>query len=178
MNKKETKISKEQLTSEAITLHVAGLSVREIAKQLGTSPATISRILKGKTPIPTTTTIIPPAQPAKDPIGLKDSVAPKALVGTHAIVDTNTMAATNTGLQLIVDKAHTAVTDIIRQIQNVVDGETDVAKLATAADKLSVVAERLTNITRLANQQSADATSANTFINDFASRHLTGKNKA
>lgn len=159
---KVKKAEREKLAAEAITLHIAGLTTREIAKRLNSSAATISRILTGKTPIPTTTTIITPAQPAKD------SVAPKALVGTHAVVDVNTMVA----------NINEAISDIIDQIALVTPATTSVDKLATAADKLSVVAERLTNITRLANQQSADQTSANTFINDFASRHLTGKNKA
>lgn len=43
--KNKTKPTRQQLSAEAITLSIAGLSCREIAKRLGTSPATISRIL-------------------------------------------------------------------------------------------------------------------------------------
>lgn len=166
---KVKKAEREKLAAEAITLHIAGLTTREIAKRLNSSAATISRILTGKTPIPTTTTtIITPAQPAKDPIDLKDSVAPKALVGTHAIIDVNTMVA----------NINEAISGIIDQIALVTPDTTSIDKLATAADKLAAVAERIANIQRIANQQNQDNATANTFISDFASRHLTGKNKA
>lgn len=157
------KAEREKLAAEAITLHIAGLTTREIAKRLNSSAATISRILTGKTPIPTTTTIIPPSQPAKDPI---DSVATKAIVGTHAVVDVNTMVA----------NINEAISGIIDQIAFVTPGTTSIDKLAVAADKLAAVAERIANIQRIANQQNQDNATANTFISDFANRHIAGKN--
>lgn len=163
---KVKKAEREKLAAEAITLHIAGLTTREIAKRLNSSAATISRILTGKTPIPTTTTIIPPALPAKDPIDLKNSVAPKTIVGTHAVVDVNTMVA----------NINEAISGIIDQIAFVTPGTTSIDKLAVAADKLAAVAERIANIQRIANQQTQDNATANTFISDFASRHLAGKN--
>lgn len=165
---KVKKVERDRLAAEAITLHLAGLSTREIAKRLNSSAATISRILTGKTPIPTTTTIIPPAQPTKDTTTPTSFTAPKASPTSHTIVDVNT----------IVSNINEAISDIIDQIATVTPATTSIDKLAVAADKLAAVAERIANIQRIANQQSADQTSANTFINDFASRHLTGKNKA
>lgn len=158
---KVKKAEREKLAAEAITLHIAGLTTREIAKRLNSSAATISRILTGKTPIPTTTTIIPPAQLAKDPIDLKDSVAPKTIVGTHAVVDVNTM----------VTNINEAISGIIDQIAFVTPVTTSIDKLATAADKLAGVAERIANIQRIANQQNQDNATANTFMRDFAARH-------
>lgn len=163
---KVKKAEREKLAAEAITLHIAGLTTREIAKRLNSSAATISRILTGKTPIPTTTTIIPTAQPAKDPIDHKDSVATKALVGTHAVVDVNTMVA----------NINEAIAGIIDQIAFVTPATTSIDKLAVAADKLAAVAERIANIQRIANQQNQDNATANTFISDFANRHIAGKN--
>lgn len=162
---KVKKAEREKLAAEAITLHIAGLTTREIAKRLNSSAATISRILTGKTPIPTTTTIITPAQPAKDPIDHKDSVATKAIVGTHAIIDVNTMVA----------NINEAISGIIDQIAFVTPGTTSIDKLAVAADKLAAVAERIANIQRIANQQNQDNATANTFISDFANRHLSDK---
>lgn len=163
---KVKKAERETLAAEAITLHIAGLTTREIAKRLNSSAATISRILTGKIPIPTTTTIITPSQPTKDPIDLKDPVAHKALVGTHAVVDVNTMVANING----------AISDIIDRIATVTPNTTSIDKLAVAADKLAAVAERIANIQRLANQQNQDNATANTFISDFANRHIAGKN--
>lgn len=163
---KVKKAEREKLAAEAITLHIAGLTTREIAKRLNSSAATISRILTGKTPIPTTTTIIPPAQPTKDSIDHTDSVATKAIVGTHAVVDVNTMVA----------NINEAISGIIGQIAFVTPGTTSIDKLAVAADKLAAVAERIANIQRIANQQNQDNATANTFISDFANRHIAGKN--
>lgn len=162
---KVKKAERDRLAAEAISLHLAGLSTREIAKRLNSSAATISRILTGKTPIPTTTTIIPP-QPKPDTTTPTGFTAPKASPTSHTIVDVNTM----------VTNINEAISDIIDQIATVTPATTSIDKLAVAADKLAAVAERIANIQRIANQQSADQTSANTFINDFASRHLTGKN--
>lgn len=160
------KLSRDKLVAEAITLNIAGLSTREIAKRLGTSPATISRILTGKTPIPTTTTIITPTQPKSDtttPTGLN---ALNSSTSAQAVADTNKMVA----------NINDAIASIIDQISLVTQGTTSIDKLAIAADKLATVAERIANIQRIANQQNQDNATANTFINDFASRHLTGKN--
>ena len=155
---KVKKAERDRLAAEAITLHLAGLSTREIAKRLNSSAATISRILTGKTPIPTTTTIIPP-QPKPD-------TAPKASPTSHTIVDVNT----------IVSNINEAISDIIDQIATVTPATTSIDKLAVAADKLAAVAERIANIQRIAQQQTQDNASVNTFMSDFASRHLAGKN--
>lgn len=161
---KVKKAEREKLAAEAITLHIAGLTTREIAKRLNSSAATISRILTGKTPIPTTTTIITPTQPKSEtstPTGLN---TPKASPSSHTIVDVNTM----------VTNINEAISGIIDQIAFVTPATTSIDKLAVAADKLAAVAERIANITRLANQQQAEQdgqSTANTFIRDFAARH-------
>ena len=158
---KVKKAEREKLAAEAITLHIAGLTTREIAKRLNSSAATISRILTGKTPIPTTT-IITPTQPKSDtttPTGLKASPS------SHAVVDVNTMVA----------NINEAISGIIDQIAFVTPGSTSIDKLAVAADKLAAVAERIANIQRIANQQNQDNATANTFISDFANRHLSDK---
>lgn len=161
---KVKKAEREKLAAEAITLHIAGLTTREIAKRLNSSAATISRILTGKTPIPTTTTIITPTKEAQptNSIGLN---TPKASPTSHHSVDTNTMVA----------NINEAIAGIIDQIAFVTPGTTSIDKLAVAADKLAAVAERIANIQRIANQQNQDNTTANTFISDFANRHLSDK---
>lgn len=163
---KVKKAERDRLAAEAITLHIAGLSTREIAKRLNSSPATISRILTGKTPIPTTTTIITPTQPKSDtttPTGLN---ALNSSTSAQAVADTNTMVA----------NINEAISGIIDQISLVTQGTTSIDKLAIAADKLAAVAERIANIQRIANQQTQDNATANTFISDFANRHIAGKN--
>lgn len=162
---KVKKAEREKLAAEAITLHIAGLTTREIAKRLNSSAATISRILTGKTPIPTTTTIIPPTQPKSDTTTPTGFTAPKASPTSHATVDTNTMVA----------NINEAIADIIDQIVLVTPATTNIDKLAVAADKLAAVAERIANIQRIANQQNQDNATANTFISDFANRHLSDK---
>ena len=165
------KLAREKIADEAITLHIAGLSTREIAKRLGTSPATISRILTGKTKLPDTTvaTYANTATQSRDvpPVRPHDTTTQNR--------DTFPFAHSATSdPQSIIDHAQSAVIDIIKRIQDVTYGEEDIAKLATAADKLTGVAERIANITRLANQQQAEQDSqstANTFIRDFAARH-------
>lgn len=162
---KVKKAEREKFAAEAITLHIAGLSTREIAKRLNSSAATISRILTGKTPIPTTTTIIPPTQPKSDTTTPTGFTAPKASPSSHATVDTNTIVA----------NINEAIADIIDQIVLVTPATTNIDKLAVAADKLAAVAERIANIQRIANQQNQDNATANTFISDFANRHLSDK---
>ena len=163
---KVKKAERERLAAEAITLHLAGLSTREIAKRLNSSAATISRILTGKTPIPTTTTIIPPAQPTKDTTTPTGFTAPKASPTSHHFVDTNEMVA----------NINEAISGIIDQIALVTPATTSIDKLAVAADKLAAVADRIANIQRIAQQQTQDNASINTFMSDFASRHINGKN--
>ena len=162
---KVKKAEREKLAAEAITLHIAGLTTREIAKRLNSSAATISRILTGKTPIPTTTTIIPPTQPKSDTTTPTGFTAPKASPSSHAAVDVNTM----------VTNINEAISSIIDQIAFVTPATTSIDKLAVAADKLAAVAERIANIQRIANQQNQDNATANTFISDFANRHLSDK---
>ena len=163
---KVKKAERDRLAAEAITLHLAGLSTREIAKRLNSSAATISRILTGKTPIPTTTTIITPTQPKSDTTTPTGFNTLKASPSLHAIVDTNEMVA----------NINEAISGIIDQIALVTPGTTSIDKLAVAADKLAAVAERIANIQRIANQQTQDNATANTFISDFANRHIAGKN--
>ena len=215
------KLSRDKLAAEAITLNIAGLSTREIAKRLGTSPATISRILTGKTKLPEATvatyaTISPSASTSKantPPLhegigevanGRRGSISPSASgskantpplhegIGEVANGRRGSFSPSASGSKIggvpagrggfistsdpqsIIDHAQSAVIDIIKRIQDVTYGEEDVAKLATAADKLTGVAERIANITRLANQQQAEQAeqSANsTFMRDFAARH-------
>ena len=155
---KVKKAEREKLAAEAITLHIAGLTTREIAKRLNSSAATISRILTGKTPIPTTTTIIPPTQPKSDTTTPTGFTATKASPSSHHIVDTNEMVA----------NINEAISGIIDQIVLVTPGTTSI-------DKLAAVAERIANIQRIANQQNQDNATANTFISDFANRHLSDK---
>lgn len=161
---KVKKAERDRLAAEAISLHLAGLSTREIAKRLNSSAATISRILTGKTPIPTTTTIIPP-QPKPGTTTPTGFTAPKASP-SHTIVDVNTM----------VTNINEAISGIVDQIAFVTSATTSIDKLAVAADKLAAVAERIANIQRIAQQQTQDNASVNTFMSDFASRHLAGKN--
>ena len=161
---KVKKAERDRLAAEAITLHLAGLSTREIAKRLNSSAATISRILTGKTPIPTTTTIIP-TQPKPDTTTPTGFTAPKASP-SHTIVDVNTM----------VTNINEAIAGIVDQIAFVTSDTKSIDKLAVAADKLAAVAERIANIQRIAQQQTQDNASINTFMSDFASRHLAGKN--
>ena len=161
---KVKKAERDRLAAEAITLHIAGLSTREIAKRLNSSPATISRILTGKTPIPTTTTIITtPQQESATTTGLN---ALNSSTSAQAVADTNKMVA----------NINDAIAGIIDQVSLVTQGTTSIDKLAIAADKLAAVAERIANIQRLANQQNQDNATANTFISDFANRHIAGKN--
>lgn len=158
------KLSRDKLAAEAITLNIAGLSTREIAKRLGTSPATISRILTGKTKLPETTVATYATNPPS-------SISPSAQRDRETIASAHSATSDP---QSIIDHAQSAVVDIIKRIQEVTYGEEDVAKLATAADKLTGVAERIANITRIANQQQAEQAeqSANsTFMRDFAARH-------
>ena len=180
---KVKKAEREKLAAEAITLHIAGLSTREIAKRLGTSPATISRILTGKTKLPDTTvatyannTTPTPNSPSEGRVeGNSPSMHnPQQAIGAVGGIEISLPPAISTDPQSIIDHAQSAVIDIIKRIQDVADGEEDIAKLATAADKLTGVAERIANITRLANQQQAEQdgqSTANTFIRDFAARH-------
>lgn len=161
---KVKKAEREKLAAEAITLHIAGLTTREIAKRLNSSAATISRILTGKTPIPTTTTIIAPTKEAQ-PTHSTGLNTTKASPTSHATVDTNTMVA----------NINEAISSIIDQIAFVTPATTSIDKLAVAADKLAAVAERIANIQRIANQQNQDNATANTFISDFANRHLSDK---
>ena len=162
------KLSRDKLVAEAITLNIAGLSTREIAKRLGTSPATISRILTGKTKLPeaTVATYATNTTQSRDvsPVRPHDTT-------THS---RDTIALRPQDPQSIIDHAQSAVIDIIKRIRDVTYGEEDVAKLATAADKLTGVAERIANITRLANQQQteqAEQSANSTFMRDFAARH-------
>ncbi|MBQ2979861.1 MAG: helix-turn-helix domain-containing protein [Bacteroidaceae bacterium] len=174
---KNDKDNKDNIKSEALSLYVAGLSLREIARRLGVSKSTIARII---TPQASTTpakvqatnkqhttvaglntptaTIIAPAQPAKDPIDHKDSVATKAIVGTHAVVDVNTMVA----------NINEAISGIIEQIALVTPATTSIDKLATAADRLASIAERVINVSRITDN---DNTTQSQFIADFTSRH-------
>ena len=154
--KNKTKPTRQQLSAEAITLSIAGLSCREIAKRLGTSPATISRILnKPDNSHNNSTTTTTTHNTTLD--NYKDTPS------TPTRTDKN---------QAIIDKVHSTVLDIITQIQQVTDGETDIAKLATAADKLSTIAERITNLAQLNNNNT------NTFLADFQARHTSRhKNK-
>lgn len=161
---KVKKAEREKLAAEAITLHIAGLTTREIAKRLNSSAATISRILTGKTPIPTTTTIIAPTKETQ-PTNSTGLNTLKASPSSHHIVDTNEMVA----------NINEAISGIIDQIAFVTPGTTSIDKLAVAADKLAAVAERIANIQRIANQQNQDNATANTFISDFANRHLSDK---
>ena len=161
---KVKKAEREKLAAEAITLHIAGLTTREIAKRLNSSAATISRILTGKTPIPTTTTIIAPTKEVQ-PTNSTGLNTLKASPSSHATVDTNTMVA----------NINEAIAGIIDQIAFVTTATTSIDKLAVAADKLAAVAERIANIQRIANQQNQDNATANTFISDFANRHLSDK---
>lgn len=163
------KLAREKIADEAITLHIAGLSTREIAKRLGTSPATISRILTGKTKLPDTTVSTYATNP---PSSISPSASTSEIGGVPAGRGGYSFATSDP--QSIIDHAQSAVIDIIKRIQDVTYGEEDIAKLATAADKLTGVAERIANITRLANQQQAEQdgqSTANTFIRDFAARH-------
>lgn len=163
---KVKKAERDRLAAEAITLHIAGLSTREIAKRLNSSPATISRILTGKTPIPTTTTIITTAQQDTATTTTTGLNTLKASPSSHHFVDTNEMVA----------NINEAISVIIDQIAFVTPGTTSIDKLAVAADKLAAVAERIANIQRIAYQQNQDNATANTFISDFANRHIAGKN--
>ena len=189
------KLSRDKLVAEAITLNIAGLSTREIAKRLGTSPATISRILTGKTKLPEATvatyaTISPSASGSKAntpplPEGIgevslrdggvnsrKGSISPSASTSEIGGVPAGRGGFISTSdPQSIIDHAQSAVIDIIKRIQDVTYGEEDVAKLATAADKLTGVAERIANIIRLANLQQTEQSANSTFMRDFAARH-------
>ena len=160
--KQNTKTSRDRLQSEAITLYAAGLSVREIARQLNTSPATISRILS-------------PLRTSNDASTNSSAVSPcrdVALASSSASESPRRDAMLAS--QIIKDKINTAVADIIKQIQQCTFGETDVAKLATAADKLSTIAERIANIERLSQ---ADNTQQGAFTADFTSRHRQQQHK-
>lgn len=143
------------MRNEALSLYVAGLSVREIARRLGTSKSTISRIVSGtshhgnKQPEQ-------PAQPAPTP------PAPS----THIQYSSST--------DIIVANASAAIADLIKQIHNVTFGETDVAKLATAADKISAIVERINNVERINSQEN----NASSFLADFAARHTQSGKKS
>lgn len=157
--KQNTKTSRDRFQSEAITLYTAGLSVREIARQLNTSPATISRILS-------------PLRTSNDASTNSSAVSPRR---DASVASPNSSSASEStrrdamlASQIIKDKINTAVADIIKQIQQCTFGETDIAKLATAADKLSTIAERIANIERLSQ---ADNTQQGAFTADFTSRH-------
>ena len=161
MSQRKNKNQNIDLKSEALTLYVAGLSTREIARRLGTSKSTISRILSTAKHSAQST----PAYSSS--ASLRDR--PEGVNGDGiGEVSRSDGGVNNQGADNIINKAHTAVIDLIRQIQKVTDGETDVAKLATAADKLSAIAERIANVQRI-------ATIANDnngmFTADFASRH-------
>lgn len=161
--KQNTKTSRDRLQSEAITLYAAGLSVREIARQLNTSPATISRILS-------------PLRTSNDASTNSSAVSPRrdaALASPNSSASESTRRDAMLASQIIKDKINTAVADIIKQIQQCTFGETDVAKLATAADKLSTIAERIANIERISQ---ADNTQQGAFTADFTSRHRQHKN--
>ena len=149
---KNDKDNKDNIKSEALSLYVAGLSLREIARRLGVSKSTIARII---TPQASTT-------PAKVQATNKNTT----------VAGLNTPTATTPQAQstadAIVAKAHTAVIDLIAQIQNRTLGETDVAKLATAADRLASIAERVINVSRITD---VDNTTQSQFIADFTSRH-------
>lgn len=154
-----TKTSRDRFQSEAITLYAAGLSVREIARQLNTSPATISRILS-------------PLRTSNDASTNSSAVSPRR---DASVASPNSSSASEStrrdamlASQIIKDKINTAVADIIKQIQQCTFGETDIAKLATAADKLSTIAERIANIERLSQ---ADNTQQGAFTADFTTRH-------
>ena len=156
--KQNTKTSRDRFQSEAITLYAAGLSVREIARQLNTSPATISRILS-------------PLRTSNDASTNSSAVSPRRDATLASPSDTSSPTTRRDAMlasQIIKDKINTAVADIIKQIQQCTFGETDVAKLATAADKLSTIAERIANIERLSQ---ADNSQQGAFTADFTSRH-------
>ena len=202
MSQRKNKNQNIDLKSEALTLYVAGLSTREIARRLGTSKSTISRILStAKHSAQSTPAYSSSASRSEDreggrrPEGLngdgigeanppsaysssasrsEDGRRPEGLNGDGiGEVSRSDVGVNNQGADNIINKAHTAVIDLIRQIQKVTDGETDVAKLATAADKLSAIAERIANVQRI-------ATIANDnngmFTADFASRHKRKNN--
>lgn len=157
-NKKAPRrLSKKELQAEAITLFLAGLTIREIAKRLGSSPATICRITRSinspQSSRPTTTPTTPQPTPAKPTP--KPSRQPPSPTTANAIIK----------------KANSAINNLIEQIELVTDGETDVAKLATAADKLSIIAERIANLERLA-LQTDENNSKTAFLNEFTGRHL------
>ena len=165
--KQNTKTSRDRLQSEAITLYAAGLSVREIARQLNTSPATISRILSPLRTSNDASTNSSAVSPRRDAaLASPNSSSAAKQIGEKSPRDgwVNTLAPT----ERIKDKINTAVADIIKQIQQCTFGETDIAKLATAADKLSTIAERIANIERLSQ---ADNTQQGAFTADFTSRH-------
>ncbi len=205
MSQRKNKNQNIDLKSEALTLYVAGLSTREIARRLGTSKSTISRILStAKHSAQSTPAYSSSASRSEDreggrrPEGLNgDGIGeantpsaysssasrsedrgggrrPEGLNGDGIVeVSRSDVGVNNQGADNIINKAHTAVIDLIRQIQKVTDGETDVAKLATAADKLSAISERIANVQRI-------ATIANDnngmFTADFASRHKRKNN--
>lgn len=159
------RLSKKELQAEAITLFLAGLTIREIAKRLGSSPATICRITRSinspQSSRPTTTPTTPttpqptPAKPTPAKPTPKPSRQPPSPTTANAIIK----------------KANSAINNLIEQIELVTDGETDVAKLATAADKLSIIAERIANLERLA-LQTDENNSKTAFLNEFTGRHL------
>lgn len=161
------RLSKKELQAEAITLFLAGLTIREIAKRLGSSPATICRITRSinspqssrPTTTPTTTqpttTQPTPAKPTPAKPTPKPSRQPPSPTTANAIIK----------------KANSAINNLIEQIELVTEGETDVAKLATAADKLSIIAERIANLERLA-MQTDENNSKTAFLNEFTGRHL------
>lgn len=150
--KKNKKIPQDKVQAEVITLAIAGLSTREIAKKLGISASTVHRIIRqcnngGK-------------QPTQSADRKDASIAPP---------DRKDNAETP-----ITDVTN-AINKIIKQIELCTNGETDVAKLATAADKLAAVAERVSALTRLTAEQSENSATTN-FTADFTSRHHTDKN--
>lgn len=172
--KQNTKTSRDRLQSEAITLYAAGLSVREIARQLNTSPATISRILSPLRTSNDASTNSSAVSPRRDAaLTSPNSSSAAKQIGEESPRDgwVNTLAPTT---EKIKDKINTAVADIIKQIQQCTFGETDIAKLATAADKLSTIAERIANIERLSQ---ADNTQQGAFTADFTSRHRQQQHK-
>lgn len=150
---KNDKDNKDNIKSEALSLYVAGLSLREIARRLGVSKSTIARII---TPQASTTT-------AK----VQETNKQHTTVAGLNTPTTTTPQAQSTA-DAIVAKAHTAVIDLIAQIQNCTLGETDVSKLATAADRLASIAERVINVSRITDN---DNTTQSQFIADFTSRH-------
>ena len=171
--KKKKELSREQLQAEAISLYIAGLSVREIARRLNSSPATISRILAGqKNTITTPANNVGTVASKREQRELVQSLPSESNLGdSHIAPLVRDENRTGKNFTTIIDKTHTAVIDIITQIQRVTDGETDIAKLATAADKLSTIAERITNLSHLADNNNNQSI----FAADFLNRHQQKK---